>query len=80
MYACKSGEDIDMHIADYENLTEMPSLPVRFSGPSLSSVDVPIDIVWGQLCNLSPVVLMDAILVCLKKLRRAYYNRYFYYF
>jgi len=37
-----------------EHLTEVPSLSVKFSGPSFSSVDVSIDIVWNELCKLNP--------------------------
>jgi len=38
-----------------KHLTEVPSLLDKFSGSSLSSLDVSIDIVWEKLCKLSLV-------------------------
>ena len=36
------------------NLTEVPSLPDKCFGQSLSSLDVSIDMVWEKLCKLNP--------------------------
>ena len=37
-----------------EHLTEVPSLPDKFIGPPLSSLEVPIEMVWEKLCKLNP--------------------------